>query len=66
MKPINSLPKVPVSRFKRELTSLLRRQETVCVTHNNESVLVLVPEGTKEFEFISQVYKLGESDEQTD
>ena len=52
MKEINEIQVVPSSRLKREFTSLLRRGETVAVSHNGDILSVFCPNGSVEFDVV--------------
>ena len=57
MKDIKEMRKIPASRLKRELTSIIRRKEVVLVTYNGEKSTVFAPAGTEEFDMVHEAYK---------
>jgi hypothetical protein len=52
MKAVEDMRKIPVSRFKRELTSIMKRKEILCITVNGVETSVCCPEGTEEFDVV--------------
>jgi len=56
MKTISEMKVIPITRMRRELTSILRRGETVAVSVNGEVKFVLCPRNTEEFDIIDEIY----------
>lgn len=56
MKTIEEMRRIPASRMKREMTSIIRRKEVVLVTYKDLET-VFAPAGTEEFDVVHEAHK---------
>lgn len=57
MKTVEDMRRIPASRMKREMTSIIRRKEVVLVTYNGERETIFAPAGTPEFDMVHEAHK---------